>query len=274
MDAPPPNARPLILDYRSAQLEPLAPSAVDVLAGLLCAASGVVCLILNLGFWWLAMGLLLGWPALPSGISITSGAWAAAACIGLAATCVWVGFLLFACAGRLFRGQNAARPTQRFTRRSHIALTQANRQALARGATMVDAEHLLLALLDSAPNTAMTLLSNLNVTAPALRQAIDDVAPDPHVPPIASLAAVKSPVLPPTPACGRIIVRAVQLACSEEPQPVGTEHLLLALLRERDPPHPPSLDHPRPRRRTHRRGTRPPPIPHRPSAAAGRPGRG
>jgi ATP-dependent Clp protease ATP-binding subunit ClpA len=59
-----------------------------------------------------------------------------------------------------------------FTPRAKHILTEARNQAYANGASMIDAEHILLALLDQREGISVCILQNLNVGVETLRQNV------------------------------------------------------------------------------------------------------
>ncbi|MFI5379432.1 MAG: Clp protease N-terminal domain-containing protein [Tepidisphaerales bacterium] len=230
MNASDQNTHRLTLGYRSVLDERVGPTFLAVLGGLCCSLLCLAALALSLASLGWAVALLLGCRE-PLVVPKGSGTAPRATAIGpalVAAMCFWGTVILFRGARRLFTVPQIGQRSNRFTYRSRLALVLANRRAVDRGARSLDAEHLLLGLLDSAPNTAVTVLSGLKIDMPGLRSRL---AVGPRGQPDATADDVQ--ILSPTPSCVRIVTRAVQLGCSENPGPVGTEHLLLALLGER-----------------------------------------
>jgi hypothetical protein len=223
------NGRRLTLSYRSVLDEQSGPTGLEVLGGVCCLLFCLVALASGLAILALTVGLLLGVTGILGGpkASGTAPRTSAIAPAIMGGILLWSTIVLFRLACRLFAGRPGGQRSRRFTYRSHLALVLANQRALGDGARALDGGHILLGLLDSAPNTAATVLSGLKVDIAALRARLGGGLPLPE-----EAAAGDLPILSPTPQCVRIVTRAVQLGFSENPGPVGTEHFLLALLAE------------------------------------------
>ncbi|MBQ3126616.1 MAG: ATP-dependent Clp protease ATP-binding subunit, partial [Clostridia bacterium] len=114
----------------------------------------------------------------------------------------------------------------RFTQKAEHALERALADARALGHTYIGSEHLLLALAEEQDAVASRLLMARGVTAEALRTVIGDTLG------IGSPSAIGPGDM--SPRTRRIIEGAASEAARLGSSYIGTEHLLLAILRERD----------------------------------------
>jgi len=116
---------------------------------------------------------------------------------------------------------------ERFTDRARKVLAIANQEAQRLNHEYIGTEHMLLALVKEGSGAGATVLKNLGVNLPILRAEIDKlVASGPH-PPTAGK-------LPQTPRAKMAVTYAIEEARALNHNYVGTEHLLLGLLRESD----------------------------------------
>jgi ATP-dependent Clp protease ATP-binding subunit ClpA len=125
---------------------------------------------------------------------------------------------------------------ERLTGRSRAVATAAEREAGAIGASMVGAEHLLLALARDAGSPAGAVLAEMDLTPERLLDGLvaewerSLAAAGVHV----RLAHVPAPEHPPRPrwaASGKLALRrAVDIAIARYERPVEAAHLLLGVL--------------------------------------------
>jgi ATP-dependent Clp protease ATP-binding subunit ClpC len=116
---------------------------------------------------------------------------------------------------------------QRFTERARKVILLGQEEAQRMGSSRVDTEHLLLGLVREQEGVAAQVLDKLNVSVSRVRHEIEnEVMPAPPEPPSAE------PKL--TPRAKRVLELAADEARRMKHNYIGTEHLLLALLREKD----------------------------------------
>ncbi|MCS6860089.1 MAG: ATP-dependent Clp protease ATP-binding subunit [Abditibacteriales bacterium] len=116
---------------------------------------------------------------------------------------------------------------QRFTERARKVILLGQEEAQRMGSSRVDTEHLLLGLVREHEGVAAQVLDKLNVSINKVRHEIEhEVIPAPTEPPSAE------PKL--TPRAKRVLELAADEARRMKHNYIGTEHLLLALLREKD----------------------------------------
>ncbi len=116
---------------------------------------------------------------------------------------------------------------QRFTERARKVILLGQEEAQRMGSSRVDTEHLLLGLVREQEGVAAQVLDKLNVSVSKVRHEIEnEVMPAPPEP----LSA--EPKL--TPRAKRVLELAADEARRMKHNYIGTEHLLLALLREKD----------------------------------------
>ncbi|HEV7223945.1 MAG TPA: Clp protease N-terminal domain-containing protein [Pirellulales bacterium] len=146
---------------------------------------------------------------------------------------------------------------ERFTDRARKVMALAHQDALRRHAPAVDAAHILLGLLEEGSGVAAHVLRGLGVdweTCSAAFTARNKPHPSPAAstasqPPAAPprsfwratgdalrrfLAAQRGPRLPQTSASRRLIERAMEESRALGHKYIGTEHLLLGLVRQSD----------------------------------------
>ena len=116
--------------------------------------------------------------------------------------------------------------TNRFTQRAQNALNSALQSASELGHTYIGSEHILLGLLADPESISAKLLSARGVDADKVRQAVIDLAGE----------GVPSQVSPAdmTPRMQKIIQDSAYISVRAGQNYIGTEHLLLSLLSERD----------------------------------------
>jgi ATP-dependent Clp protease ATP-binding subunit ClpC len=114
-----------------------------------------------------------------------------------------------------------------FTTRVRGALIKARDEARRRHHEHVGTEHLLIGLLTEEDALVMDVLDNLGANPMALQQAMDHMVTD-------GVATAKSvPDLPYTPRARVVLDQAIASAHEFGDGYVGTQHLLLGLIRER-----------------------------------------
>jgi ATP-dependent Clp protease ATP-binding subunit ClpC len=111
---------------------------------------------------------------------------------------------------------------ERFRQDARRAVFFADREARQAGSPYLEPEHLLLGLTHEAESKANQLFT-LAAHAESFRKQLEAVAP---------LKASKRMDIPVSDACGRVLARTVEEADQLGSRQIGTEHLLLGLLRE------------------------------------------
>lgn len=114
-----------------------------------------------------------------------------------------------------------------FTNGVRGALIKAREEAQRRHHEYVGTEHLLLGLLMEEDNLVMDVLENLDANPMALQQAIESIATD------GKPGAKRVADLPYTPRAKVVLDQAIAVAHEFGDGYVGTQHLLLGLIRER-----------------------------------------
>ena len=113
----------------------------------------------------------------------------------------------------------------KFTEKARLVLTEAQKGAMAMGHNYVGTEHLLLGLMSVGESVAAKAIENQEVTIEQVAEKIQESV------------GVGGSHFPPqdfTPRSKRVIDLSVQIAVKMGSGYVGTEHLLLALLEQRD----------------------------------------
>src|SRR5215813_10374513 len=114
---------------------------------------------------------------------------------------------------------------ERFTDRARKVMQLANQEAQRLNHEYLGTEHILLGLIKEGSGVAATALKNLNIDLRKIRLEIEMIARrGPHMVPMGKL--------PPTPRAKKIIEYSIEEARSLSHNYVGTEHLLLGVLRE------------------------------------------
>lgn len=103
----------------------------------------------------------------------------------------------------------------------------ANQEALRFNHEYVGTEHILLGLVKEGSGVAANVLKNLDIDLRKIRQEVEAIV-------VAGPDVVTVGRLPHTPRAKKVIEYAIEEARSLSHTYVGTEHLLLGLLRERD----------------------------------------
>jgi ATP-dependent Clp protease ATP-binding subunit ClpA len=116
---------------------------------------------------------------------------------------------------------------ERFTSRARKVLAQANQEARRFNHEYIGTEHLLLALVTEGSGTAAIVLKNLELDLRKIRLEVEKIVwPGPDL--------VMTGGLPQTPRTKKVIEYAIDEAQKLNHNYIGTEHLLLGLLREQE----------------------------------------
>src|SRR6516162_4698602 len=113
----------------------------------------------------------------------------------------------------------------RFTDRARKVMQLANQEAQRVNHEYIGTEHILLGLVKEGSGVAANVLKNLNVDLRKVRREVEKIM---HSGP----AMVVLGKLPQTPRAKKVIEYAIEEARSLNLDHVGTEHLLLGLVRE------------------------------------------
>jgi ATP-dependent Clp protease ATP-binding subunit ClpC len=128
---------------------------------------------------------------------------------------------------RVFRRARGSMNGYNFTQRVREALAAARNEAGQLGHEFVGTEHILLGLLSASPGVAVAVLDNLNVDSKALRASTIALAP-------AASGRRTGPDLPYTSRSKKALELSMAVARELSHNYVGTEHMLLGLIREQD----------------------------------------
>jgi ATP-dependent Clp protease ATP-binding subunit ClpC len=116
---------------------------------------------------------------------------------------------------------------ERFTDRARMVMQLANQEAMRLNHEYIGTEHVLLGLVQEGSGTAATVFKNLDIDLLKVRTEIEKIipcGPDP----------VSQARLPMTPRAKKVVEYAREEAFNLKHSEVGTEHLLLGLLREQE----------------------------------------
>ena len=116
---------------------------------------------------------------------------------------------------------------ERFTDRARKVMALANQEAQLFNHEFIGTEHILLGLVKEGSGVAATVLKNMDIDLKKLRLAVEKMVhsgPD----------MVTMGKLPQTPKARKVIEYAIDEARALNHNYIGTEHLLLGLLRETD----------------------------------------
>ncbi|MCH9654310.1 MAG: hypothetical protein K0U86_18675 [Planctomycetes bacterium] len=116
---------------------------------------------------------------------------------------------------------------ERFTDRSRKVMQLANQEAQLFNHGHLDTEHILLGLINEGAGVAAHVLKNLNLNFRRIRLEVEKNRPAVSLP-------VRLGMLPLTSHAEKVIENAMEEAQLLKHNYVGTEHLLLGLLREKD----------------------------------------
>jgi ATP-dependent Clp protease ATP-binding subunit ClpC len=118
---------------------------------------------------------------------------------------------------------------ERFTDRARKVIQLANQEAQRFNHEFIATEHILLGLVKEGSGVAANVLKNLGVDLPKIRQAVELVVqPGPRT------DNALGGKLPHTPRARKVVDYAIEEARHLNHNYVGTEHLLLGLIREHD----------------------------------------
>lgn len=115
----------------------------------------------------------------------------------------------------------------KFTRQAANALKLAKTTAQSCNHSYIGTEHILVGLLKEKEGTAGRILEEFNVEEDALRQLIEEL-----IAPSEVLVTEKAPEY--SPRAMRVLEKSVQEAENQKEAQAGTEHLLVAMLKETD----------------------------------------
>ncbi len=115
---------------------------------------------------------------------------------------------------------------ERFTDRARRVVVEAQHEARALGHDYIGTEHLLLGLISEGGGVGAKALESLGVSAEALRAAVAEIVEPREQSP--------SPHIPFTPRAKQVLRLSLAEAQRFGHNYIGTEHLLLALIQERD----------------------------------------
>ena len=116
---------------------------------------------------------------------------------------------------------------ERFTDRARKVMQLANQEAQRFNHEYVGTEHVLLGLIKEGSGVAATVLRNMDVDLRKIRNEIEKIVQ-------AGPEMVTMGKLPQTPRAKKVIEYAIEEARNLNHNYVGTEHLLLGLLREQE----------------------------------------
>jgi ATP-dependent Clp protease ATP-binding subunit ClpA len=120
-------------------------------------------------------------------------------------------------------------PYPRFTDRSRKAMQLANQEAQRLNHEYIGTEHILLGLVKEGMGVAANVLKNLDIDLPKIRLEVEKIVQ--HGPDGEQVVMGR---LPHTPRAKKVIAYSVEEARNLNHNYVGTEHLLLGLLREHE----------------------------------------
>jgi excisionase family DNA binding protein len=113
-----------------------------------------------------------------------------------------------------------------FTQRARRVFTLAQAEALRLQHNFIGTEHLLLGLIGEGENTAVQVLDYLDIKADQIRQALNDIIGQGDRPVVGEIEL--------TPNAKKVVKFAVDEATLLNHRIIGTEHLLLGLIRQED----------------------------------------
>ncbi len=116
-------------------------------------------------------------------------------------------------------------PMSNFTPRAQQVLQLAKKEAQRFGHDFIGTEHLLLGVIKLAQGVAVAVLQSMNLDLETVRMEVEK-----HSPPTG--ATMQEGDIPPTPRVKKVLQLAAQEARSLNYNYIGTEHILLGLLRE------------------------------------------
>ena len=117
---------------------------------------------------------------------------------------------------------------ERFTVRARQVVVLAQEEARASGHNYIGTEHILMGLMREEEGLAARVLRSLDVTIERVRAEVVQLAPAGDQP--------TAGMIPFTPAGQRVLERSLHEALDLGRKEIGTEHILLSLVRESDDP--------------------------------------
>jgi ATP-dependent Clp protease ATP-binding subunit ClpC len=117
---------------------------------------------------------------------------------------------------------------ERFTDRARRVIVEAQHEARALGHNYIGTEHLLLGLIHEGNGLAAKVLESLGIGTAALRERVEEIVDVGYEP------RSSSGHIPFTPRAKQVLRLALAEALRLGHNYIGTEHLLLALIQERD----------------------------------------
>lgn len=212
----------MLIPYRSRHEEAAAPTAVEVLGGTVCTILAFTALVVGV---LAACGTLAAVVGLfKSFFGISPSAMPRAI---VAVTCLVAAPILWRVAAGLFHLSPDPRHRMRFSERMRRTMAAAVFEVARRDASSLETHHLLLGLLSTAPNTAVTVLEGIGIDLTKLSTELDAIQPRRR-----EVDARHVPVPREMPGARAVLHWAVQEAEADEQKIVGSEHLLMALARE------------------------------------------
>ena len=115
---------------------------------------------------------------------------------------------------------------ERFTDRARRVVVLAQQEAARLNHNWIGTEHLLLGLLSEGQGIAARALASMGISLDAMRGAVEDIIGRGQEPP--------SGHIPFTPRAKKVLELSLREALQLRSDSIGTEHLLLALIREGD----------------------------------------
>ena len=115
----------------------------------------------------------------------------------------------------------------RFTARARKVIQLANQEAMRLQQEYIGTEHILLGLINEGSGVAVEVLKSLDVNLRMIRLEVEKIVQD-------GPDTVTMEKTPHTPRCKKVIEFAMDESRGLGDNHVGTEHLLLGLLRERE----------------------------------------
>jgi ATP-dependent Clp protease ATP-binding subunit ClpC len=117
---------------------------------------------------------------------------------------------------------------ERFTDRARRVIVESQQEARGLGHNYIGTEHLLLGLIHEGNGVGAKALESLGISTAALRERVEEVVDTGAVP------RASSGHIPFTPRAKQVLRLALAEALRLGHDYIGTEHLLLALIQERD----------------------------------------
>jgi ATP-dependent Clp protease ATP-binding subunit ClpC len=114
---------------------------------------------------------------------------------------------------------------QRFTDRARRVVVLAQHEARTLGHDYIGTEHILLGLIDEGQGVATTALTSMGISLEEMRQAVRDTIGRGAQPP-------ESGHIPFTPQAKKVLELSLRESMQLGHEYIGTEHILLALIRE------------------------------------------